>query len=135
MGKTIRQIARQEAIIGVYQNLSVDATRQDIMNYVKSENTLHPGQSGYEFAKWLIDTTLENKESYIQLIEKYLKKGWTFERLSKMEQAILLVATCELLEEELDRRIVINEAVLNAKEYCDESSYRFINGVLNKIAG
>lgn len=135
MGKTIRQIARQEAIIGVYQNLSVGATNQDIMNYVISEDKLKPGKSGYEFAKWLIDTTLENKESYIQLIEKYLKKGWTFERLGKMEQAILLVATCELLEEELDRRIVINEAVINAKEFCDESSYRFINGVLNKVAG
>lgn len=134
MGKSIRQIARQKAIIGVYQNLSVGAEKKDIMNYVKDDDTLHAGQSGYEFCEWLIDTTLENKDSYIKLIEKYLKKGWTFERLSKMEQAILLVATCELLESDLSPKIVINEAVINAKEFCDAQSYRFINGVLMKIA-
>ena len=62
-----------------------------------------------------------------------LKKGWSFDRLNKMEQAILLVATCELLESELDKSIVINEAVINAKQYCDEDSYKFINGVLTAI--
>ena len=50
-----------------------------------------------------------------------------------MEQAILLIATCEVLESELDEKIIINEAVINAKEFCDEDSYKFINGVLHKI--
>ena len=50
-----------------------------------------------------------------------------------MEAAILLVSTSELLDSDLDKSIVINEAVINAKEYCDEDSYKFINGVLNDI--
>lgn len=135
MGKSIRQIAREKAIIGVYQNLTVDASKKDIMNFVRSDDTLHPGQSGYEFCEWLIDQTLAHKESYIALINKFLKKGWTFDRLGKMEAAILLVATCELLESELDPRIVINEAILNAKAFCDDDAYKFINGVLHKVAG
>ena len=50
-----------------------------------------------------------------------------------MEKAILLIATCELLESELPKKIIINEAVINAKAFCDDDSYKFINGVLGKI--
>ena len=62
-----------------------------------------------------------------------MKKGWTFTRLSVMERAILLIATCELLESELPKTIVINEAVINAKKFCDDDSYKFINGVLSQV--
>ena len=50
-----------------------------------------------------------------------------------MEQAILLIAICEIMESDLDERIIINEAVINAKAFCDETSYKFINGVLHKV--
>ena len=50
-----------------------------------------------------------------------------------MERAILLIATCELLESELPKTIVINEAVINAKKFCDDDSYKFINGVLSQV--
>ena len=38
-----------------------------------------------------------------------------------------------LADSELDKRIIINEAVINAKEFFDEESYKFINGVLNEV--
>lgn len=50
-----------------------------------------------------------------------------------MEKAILMIAACELLESDLPKTIVINEAVLNAKKFCDDDSYKFINGVLGQI--
>ena len=77
----------------------------------------------------------ENAIPYLQkLLEKHLKKGWTFERLSVMERAILWIAACELLESDLPKTIVINEAVVNAKKFCDDESYKFINGILGHIA-
>lgn len=133
MKKTMRQTAREKATIGVYQHLTVNATEDDILNYLHMDGILEDGRSAMEFCRWLIDTTIKNEESYKELISKYLKKGWRFERLSKMEQAILLVAACELLESDLQKSIIINEAVINAKEYCDEDAYKFINGVLNKL--
>ena len=126
MAKTIRQVARQKAIICVYQNLIVDASWTDMKNYIKADDQLIEGARAYEFCIQLIENVLKNKDNYIQVIEKQLKKGWSFNRLNKMEAAILLVST-------LDKSIVINEAVINAKEYCDEDSYKFINGVLNDI--
>lgn len=133
MKKSKRQIAREQAIIGIYQHLLVDNTVEDIYAFLNENEVLNNNEESMEFSKWLVKTTIDNYQSYKMLIEKYLKKGWTIDRISKMEQAILLIATCEVLESELDEKIIINEAVINAKEFCDEDSYKFINGVLHKI--
>lgn len=132
MKKSKRQVAREKAVIGVYQYLFGN-TIEDIYEYLHSIGVLEQNPDSMEFSKWLVNTTIDNYDSYKQLIEKYLKKGWTIDRISKIELAILLVATCEILESELDIEIVINEAVINAKLFCDEDSYKFINGVLHKI--
>lgn len=133
MKKSRRQIAREQAIIGIYQHLLVDNTIEDIYGFLSENHVLLNDEDLMRFSKWLVKTTIDNYQSYRMLIEKYLKKGWTIDRISKMEQAILLIAVCEILESDLDEKIVINEAVINAKEFCDEDSYKFINGVLHKI--
>ena len=114
MEKTHRKTAREIATICIYQNLLVGASLDDMHTYIS-------------------ETTLQNKASYQQLLERYLKKGWTFERLSVMERAILFIATCELLESDLPKTIVVNEAVVNAKKFCDDDSYKFINGILGNV--
>lgn len=133
MGKSFRKIAREKAIIGIYQNLCVGSSYEDILNFLNEEKILVENPQSMEFSQWLVKTTLDNKESYQNLIEKYLKKGWTFNRLGQMEKAILLVATCELLESDLSNKIIVNEAVINAKTFCDDQSYKFINGVLAQL--
>lgn len=133
MGKTRRQVAREKATIGIYQNLLVGSSLEDIITFLKEDKTLMESEESMNFSQWLIETTLQNKDSYQDLLEKHLKKGWTFERLSMMERAILMVAACELLESELPKTVVINEAILNAKRFCDDDSYKFINGVLSQV--
>ncbi len=133
MEKTRRQIAREKATIGIYQNLLVESSLEEIITFLSEDKTLTGNQETMDFAKWLVETTIQNKDSYQELIGKHLKKGWTFERLSVMERAILMIATCELLESELPKTIIINEAVLNAKKFCDDDSYKFINGVLSQV--
>lgn len=133
MEKTRRQIAREKATIGVYQNLLVESSLEDIMTFLQEDKTLTESEETMMFSRWLIETTIQNKQAYQDLLEKHLKKGWTFERLSMLERAILLIATCELLESELPKTIVINEAILNAKKFCDDDSYKFINGVLSQV--
>lgn len=133
MGKTRRQIAREKATIGVYQNLLVNSSLDDIVAFLNENETLKESEESMAFSRWLVETTLKNKESYEKLLSQYLKKGWTFQRLSVMERAILLIATCELLESDLPKKIVINEAVINAKDFCDDDSYKFINGVLSQV--
>ncbi len=133
MEKTRRQIAREKAIIGVYQNILVNSSFDEILLFLNEDKTLRESEESMSFSHWLIETTLKNKESYEKLLNKFLKKGWTFDRLGVMERAILLIATCELLESDLPKKIIINESVINAKEFCDDDSYKFINGVLSQV--
>lgn len=133
MEKSRRKLAREKATIGVYQNLLVDSSLEDIITYLNEDEALRENAKSMNFSQWLVSTTLENKESYQNLIEKHLKKSWTFERLSVMERAILLIALCELLESDLDKKVIINEAVMNAKVFCDDESYKFINGILSQV--
>ncbi len=56
--------------------------------------------------------------------------------LSPVEHAILLLATYELLEvPEVPYRVVINEAIELAKSFGGTDGHRYINGVLDKLAG
>ena len=85
-----------------------------------------------EYVTVLENDLIVNKDNYIEEISLHLKK-WTFERLSYLEQAILLVATSEIKKEIASKNIIIDEAIRIAKMYCDEKSYQYINGVLDNL--
>lgn len=56
-----------------------------------------------------------------------------FERLSLVEQAILVMAYIENRYFAQPKAIAINVAVRLSRKYADEKSYKFINGVLEKV--
>ena len=73
------------------------------------------------------------RDVYIDKINEALRQDWTFDRLGFVEQAILLMAACELDLETAPKAIVIDEAVTLAKKYCDDETSRLINGVLARL--
>ena len=75
----------------------------------------------------------KNKEEIIQYIEKNLKSDWKLTRISKIDLAILKLASYELKYTEIPFKVVINEAVELAKKYGEESSKNFVNGILASI--
>ena len=55
--------------------------------------------------------------------------------LSPVERAILLLATYEFVHHiEIPYRVVINEAIELAKGYGGTDGYKYVNGVLDKLA-
>lgn len=85
-----------------------------------------------EFLCKLKEDLILNYRNYIEDISPLLTK-WTFDRLSYIEQAILLESASEIKLGLNNKNIVINEAIKITKEYCDEDSYKYINGVLDRI--
>lgn len=85
-----------------------------------------------EFLLSLKNDLIANYKSYIDEIQPLLTK-WTFDRLSYIEQAILLESCSEIKQNLNTKNVVIDEAVIIAKEYCDEDSYKYINGVLDRL--
>lgn len=69
-----------------------------------------------------------------QIITAHLK-GYTLQRVFKVDLAILKVAVFEMKfsNEKTPASVIINEAVELAKKYSTERSYGFVNGVLASI--
>lgn len=82
------------------------------------------------FVKKVFKDSIKYADESIKEISKYLTE-WTFERLNLLEQAILLSSYTQFKYMEQPKQIVINVAVELSKKYCDETSYKFINGVLD----
>lgn len=76
---------------------------------------------------------IQYKDTYIDKINHSLRDDWTFDRLGFIERAILLMSCCELDLETAPKAIIINEAVTLAKKFCDDETYRLINGVLDTL--
>ena len=85
------------------------------------------------YFKSVIKGTIEN----IEEIDSRIKEntiGWAFERISRIDLAVLRVAVYEILyREDVPSAVAINEAIEIAKKYSSEKSSIFINGVLGGV--
>ena len=83
-------------------------------------------------------------QKYVKILEKLVEidekiasvsKGWTLDRIGRVELAILRLATYEILfDDDVPASVAINEAVELAKKFGSEESYSFINGILANFA-
>lgn len=93
----------------------------------------YPLEDQKEYFEFLIQSFIENKENVDKCIEKSAKH-WKLDRISKVELAIIRLATTELLYmEEIPESVSINEAVELSKKFAAEESGKFVNGILGKV--
>lgn len=84
------------------------------------------------FAKELYNGIKTNIDSIDETINQYLKE-WDLTQIGNIERAILRLGAYEILYSELDDAVAINEAIELAKKLCNDTSPKFINGVLDAI--
>lgn len=91
--------------------------------------TVEPSESSY--CQYLIETTTAHKDELDQIIQSYAK-GWDVSRMNRTDRNIMRLALCELVypQEKMPPSVILNEAVVLAKEYSGQQSARFINGIL-----
>ena len=69
-----------------------------------------------------------------QQIEAHLKSGWSLERLTLTDKALLRLGLYEVKYfEETPGRVAVNEIIEIAKKYSDETSAKFVNGLLSQF--
>lgn len=123
-----RRLARKKAIQALFQ-IDVSGTdTQDAKDFVLD------GEDGSDpFFHRLVDETVANLTAIDQTIKKHLEH-WRFDRIGKVDRAILRMAVYELrYEEEIPTSVTMNEAVELAKVFGGDESSRFVNGVLSKV--
>jgi len=85
------------------------------------------------FARLLLHGTLEHIEDVDETIKNQLEH-WDFERLARVDLAILRFSVYALLyQRDIPPSVTIDEAIMLAKQYGNDDSYRFINGVLDGV--
>lgn len=79
------------------------------------------------------DGAMENREEIDSLLDAFAK-GWTVERMSKVDKAIMRLAVYEIkYAPGVPDGVAVNEAVELAKTYSSDEAPAFINGILGKI--
>lgn len=86
-----------------------------------------------EYVKEVANGLKEFDEEINKVISENLKSGWTIERISTIDLALLKLAIYEIKYKKIPFKIVINEIVEYAKIYGEDTSASFINGVLASI--
>ena len=61
-------------------------------------------------------------------------QNWELQRVSATDRSILRLGAYEIIKTDTPPAVAVNEAVELGKRFGDKQSFRFINGVLDRIA-
>ncbi|MCI8655086.1 MAG: transcription antitermination factor NusB [Clostridia bacterium] len=106
-------------------------TEEQIKLYLEANEITD--NSAIEYIKDVVKGIKDNKEEIEQRIEKNLKADWKIERISKVDLSLLKLAIYEIKYKEIPYKIIINEVVELSKQYGEEQSKNFVNGILASI--
>ena len=132
-GKAVsaRRVSRILAIQGVYSYLYAENKNSVIIDYLSEQDIYR--YADLNFFEDIFTNTLKNIVELRALIVPFL--DISIERLSKVEAAVILVATYELKERiDVPLRTIINEAVEVDKCLGSNDGHKIVNGVLDKLA-
>ncbi len=94
----------------------------------------HP-RDHYAFAEELIHGTIEHVAEIDSHI-KSLAHNWEFDRVAKIDLAILRLAIFEMkYRNDIPPVVSINEAIDLSKQFSNNDAKRFINGILDRLKG
>ena len=85
-----------------------------------------------DFINTSINGIVENYDNIKDTIKKNTQ-NWAYERIGVIERTLLIEATYEILVKKTPIEVIANEIVELAKEYGNEKSYEFVNGILANI--
>ena len=129
--KTSRRRSRELALQGMYQWQLSGADAATIALQLAEAKDFD--KVDREYFRTLLEGTIADASELEQAIAPYLDRA--FARLSPVERGILLLAGYELAHRlDVPYRAVINEAVELAKSYGGTDGYKYVNGVLDKLA-
>ena len=81
----------------------------------------------------LVSGVQAQKDELDKQINQHLKSGWTVERLTLVEKNLLRLGIFEITSFDTPQLVAVNEAIELAKNFSDQKSARFINGLLSQF--
>ena len=81
----------------------------------------------------LVSGVQAKKDELDKQITQHLKAGWTIERLTLVERNLLRLGVFEITSFDTPQLVAVNETIELAKDFSDQKSARFINGLLSQF--
>ncbi|WP_246540186.1 transcription antitermination factor NusB [sulfur-oxidizing endosymbiont of Gigantopelta aegis] len=127
-----RTKSRQFAVQALYSWLLTEQNVSDVEVHFINDHDMEDADVAY--FQEILHFVTTHKMALIDHMESFLSRA--FASVDPVEQAILLVGVFEL-EQRLDipYRVSINESVECAKVFGAEDGHKFINGIMDKVAG
>ena len=126
-----RKMAREMAVRFLFQiefqKVNIKEQVEDFLDSVEIEDY------DKDYFLEIINGVINSLKEIDEIIESKAK-GWTIDRMAKMDLPILRVAIYEMKHrEDIPVGVSINEAVELAKKFGTDDSSRFINGLLGQV--
>ncbi len=109
---------------GLFHDCDVELSKENLIELQKEDDVafFNDIMKGFE----------ENKETLKTKIEANLK-NFAYDRLFKIDLALIYLALTEILYCQTPKAVAINETIELAKKYSTEKSSKFINGIVSAI--
>lgn len=126
-----RRRARHYALQALYQWYMAGAAPREIEAEFRTDYDF--GNVDLEYFQALLHGTAERADEFDALLEPLLDRA--LKELDPVEHSLLRMGCFELRERiDVPYRVVINEAVALARKFGAEDSFKYINGVLDRVA-
>ncbi|MGB1226475.1 MAG: transcription antitermination factor NusB [Poseidonibacter sp.] len=122
----------RESVIGLLY--AYDLGNEGIVKYVDDileDKKIRNKQK--EFALNLFNGVVNNIEKIDEEIISHLNQG-TLTDIGSVEKSILRLAVYEIQFEQLEKAIIINEAIELSKKLASDGAPKFMNGLLDKVS-
>jgi|APLow6443716910_1056828.scaffolds.fasta_scaffold144021_2 N utilization substance protein B len=128
-----RRKAREIALQALYAVEISGSEWEDVLDdMLKRRN---PSDEAAEYARRLVSAVNESRVEIDRMIVECLE-NWKFERVSVIDRNILRIALAELIHfPEVPGGVIINEAIEIAHRFSSNKAGKFVNGILDRLAG
>lgn len=126
-----RRRAREFLVQGLYQ--AQVAGQDEAAIQLQAKTVAGFGNADKTLYNTLLTETLTHANELQGDLAGFIDRPW--QDVSPVERSVLLLAACELkFHPETPSRVIINEAIELAKVYGSIDGFKFVNGVLDKLA-
>lgn len=123
------RIAAMQFLYSIEINPPIDM-KVAVRNFLESQEQ---PREYYAFGEELIWGAVEKLPDIDEVIQSHAQ-NWTFNRIAKVDLAILRLAVHELLHRrDIPPIVSINEAIDLSKDFSGPEARRFVNGILDKL--
>ncbi len=111
----------------IYQFILLDMSRDDVIN---------SGFVDYEFDASqmnILEYSVDHYQEIVDAVTPFLEKTWRWDRMNYFDRAIIVESIAESRVADTPKKVIIDQALITARKYNIDDSYKYINAILDKV--